>query len=147
MPWMTPLSASISGSTTIATAVSSCSAGTVEGSAAATAILRRLDHDCGYRNRFALRLRSPVNFRDGGLEREHQDDPGGATDREHSTTKRFNLDLVVQEVLRQKGCTGDYMRLDYRFEHIPVLLGQEPLEHARGQLAKCFIDRGENGKA
>ena len=38
------------------------------------------------------------------------------------------------------------MRLDYCFEHIPVLLGQEPLEHARGQLAKRFIDRGENGK-
>jgi hypothetical protein len=33
-----------------------------------------------------------------------------------------------------------------RFERSSVLLGQEPLEHTRGQLAKCFIDRGENGK-
>ena len=57
-----------------------------------------------------------------------------------------NLDFAVQEVLRQKGCARGYVRLEYRFERLPGLLGQEPLEHAGGQLAKCFIDRGENGE-
>ena len=53
---------------------------------------------------------------------------------------------AVQEVLRQKGRTRDDVRQNYRFDCLPDLLSQEPLEHARRQLAKCFIDRGENGK-
>ena len=60
--------------------------------------------------------------------------------------KRFNLDFAVQEVLRQKGRARDDVRLDYRFDCLPALLSQEPLEHAGRQLAKCFIDRGENRK-
>jgi hypothetical protein len=36
------------------------------------------------------------------------------------------------------------VRQNYRFDCLPALLSQEPLEHARRQLAKCFIDRGEN---
>ena len=63
-----------------------------------------------------------------------------------TAAKRFNLDFAVQEVLREKGRARDDVRLDYRFDCLPALLSQEPLEHARGQLAKCFIDRGENRK-
>ena len=146
MPWMTPLSASISGSTTIATAVELLLGRHRAGFRIGDGILRRLDHDCRCRNRFALRLRSPFNFRDGGLQRDHQDDPGGATDPERHAAKRFNLDFAVQEVLRQKGRARDDVRLGYRFERLPGLLRQQPLEHARRQLAKCFIDRGENRK-
>ena len=58
-------------------------------------ILPRLDHDCRCRNRFALGLHSPFDFRDAALERDHQDDPGGATDPEPSAAKRFKLDFAV----------------------------------------------------
>jgi hypothetical protein len=58
-------------------------------------ILRHLDYDRRCRNRFALRLRSPFDFRDGGFKREHQDYPSGATDRERPAAKRFNLDFAV----------------------------------------------------
>jgi hypothetical protein len=58
------------------------------------------------------RLRPTFNFRDGGLERDDQDNPGGPTDGEHSTAQRFELQLAVQEVLGQKGCVRDDVRLD-----------------------------------
>jgi hypothetical protein len=95
-------------------------------------ILRRLDDDCGRRNRFALRLGSTFDFRNGCLERDHQEDPGGATDPEPSAAKHFHLDFAVQEVLHQKGHARDDVRLDYRCDCLPALLGREPLEHARG---------------
>ena len=146
MPWMTPLSASISGSTTIATPVSSCSTGIVEGSAPATASCGAWTTiaDAGIASLFGSAC--AFDFRDGGLEWDHQDDPGGATDPERPAAKRFNLDFAVQEVLRQEGRARDDVRLDYRFDCLPALLSQEPLEHAGRQLAECFIDRGENRK-
>jgi hypothetical protein len=118
----------------------------VKGSASATASCRAsiTIADAGIASLFGS-ARS-FYFGDGGLERDHQDHPGGATDREHSTAERFKLDFAVHEVLGQKGRARDDVRLNYRFERLPALLGQEPLEHARGQLAKCFINRGKNGK-
>ena len=143
---MTPLSASILGSTTVATPINSCSAWAGAAICSGDGILRRLDYDRRCRICFALRLRLPVNFHDGGLERDHHDHPGRAADREHSTAQRFNLDFAVQEVLRKKGCARDDVRLDYRLDCLPALLSQEPLEHAGGQLVKCFIEGGENCK-
>ena len=43
------------------------------------------------------------------LDRDHEDEPGGATDRERVTAKRFDFDFAAQEVLFENGRARDDM--------------------------------------
>jgi hypothetical protein len=76
----------------------------------------------------------PLDFHDGGLDRDQQDEPGGAIDRERATADGRNLDGSAQEVARSNGCVRDDVRLNYRFERLPAL-SQKLVERACGQLA------------
>jgi hypothetical protein len=92
MPWITPLSALISGSTTIATPIGSCSARVAGRSAAATESCGAFDHDCRDWHRCALLLRLPLDFDDCGLDRDQQYGRGSAIDRERTIAQRCDLD-------------------------------------------------------
>ena len=88
----------------------------------------------------------PPDLRDRGLDRGQCNDPSGAVDRERATADGRNLHGSAQEVSGQNGSVGNDVRLNYRFEWLPVLLSQKPVEHGRRQLVECFIGRGENRK-